>query len=381
MRVRTAALTLFLSLSVWSCEPSAPRAVEEPPPPSAEPAEPTEIPEPVGSISGVQVASGFVNEIETEAGVSLFPESLVRTDANGVVTFLLEAKSLACNMQSMSEVQVHPEEDVLVLWNMGTTECRTAAGAGEMCGTTVNGTQICASDPVFQVIVEEGQDTVKVFLGFVRVDSLLVKGSAFLGPEQQTTIVSGSPPGALAAIELSELDLASLEALATEYVLPSFERPDESVIEKSEILVRSFDQERIVIAVAGSQEGGETEFAASVLKVLEAAWQIDSVFIEYGSIDAAILALADGEVDILLSPLPPVEYATVPFFETEKGVLWTIGFPEDDSLSLELSQFLRTAIERKNYGQGYFETFGSPPTYDALESILYASFEFQQIEP
>lgn len=326
-------------------------------------------PQTVGSITQISSPHAYVGGSQTSDGESLHATDNVSTDPSGNVSFDLDEKGTLCNMSVDSEVQVHPSSSVLINWVRGTTSCSTAGGGSTTVHTvTSNGTSVDWEDPVFQVVVSEKEDTVRVLNGFVQVRSAEVAGQVLLGPDQQTVVSPGQAPTEPEPVTLTEVELQLFEGLEQRYQVPELERPSD--IGDSERLARVFEQRMLRVGYDGDQMGGQDlEFMRMMVGLLAETWQVQFE-LRAVSPEAAAKLIEAGELDLFVSPRAPETLTSQAFFEGADSVPLSLAYPADSEFRVALEGFLRASVEQKQYGNLYQQVYGRTPSYQPLEEIF-----------
>jgi hypothetical protein len=327
----------------------------------------------VGTVLQVILPVARVNEAQAFAGDRVPAGSTVSTDGVGSVDFGLEEKIDRCRLLNSSSVQVTPTGDVLLKYLQGTAWCVTDTDPTFRMLADGQGTEIAVSDPVFGVTVEADHTVVSVASGFVEVSSRAVEGaSVVVGPDQQSLIFpdqAPATPGPFAVDALPPDEQTAVGTLLGGLPEPDFGPPDPA---GSPTLTRVFERETIVVAVDEGSIGdaGTGTFIETFVEFLAREWGVKP-FVFYVPLDRALTGLAVGDVDVVVTPVPPPETGSLPFFQDQVETTWQMAFDGEDGVFRDaLSDFLVAALQAGEYGTRYVDAFGVTPSYEPLRPLL-----------
>ena len=325
--------------------------------------------EQAGSIRALNNPSGFVDGSAVSNGDPVYEESFVATDTSGRLDFELEVKIDWCRLFASSRVKVWPSATTVVRLRDGTTWCSTDPDATLELHLVTLGGVLTMADPVFGMQVTGEGSVVKVAQGFVDVASVDGAGSAVLvGPGQQSSIAVGGAPQPLEGMTLDEEESEVVATMLAEVPPPDLGPPDPA---QSPTMSMVTERGKIVVAIdEGQLRSGEDDFADSLMLDLSNAWDLAPADVFPTDLDTAVGALGSGEVDLVLTPVPPEGSARVPGFADPAGRLWSFVLLEDPAFTDALSRTLSGLMNTGAYADAYRSTFESEPAYELLRPTL-----------
>jgi len=225
------------------------------------------------------------------------------------------------------------------------------------------------TDPVFGMQVGGDGSVLKVALGFVEVGTVDGGVPILLGPGQQSAVPAGGGPLPPEALSLDDDDEAAVVAAMTaEFPQPDIGPPDPA---ESATMSRIRERDEITVAIdEGELAEGVHSFATSLMIALSSDWDLGPPDVFPTDLDTALGALDAGEVDLVLTPVPPDTFARVPGFADPSGRLWSFVQLEDRVFGDGLTRTLAGLMTNGSYAEAYGRSFGSEPSYEQLRSIL-----------
>jgi len=325
--------------------------------------------EQAGSIRAINNPSGFVDGSPVSNGDPVWNESFVATNTSGRLDFELEVKIDWCRLFAASRVRVWPSATTAVRLREGTTWCSTDPDATLELHLLVPGGVLTMSDPVFGMQVVGEGSVVKVAQGFVDVVSVDGAGSAVLvGPGQQSSIAEGGAPQPLEGMTLDEEESEVVATMLAEVPPPDLGPPDPT---QSPTMSRINEDGEIDVAIdEGQLQSGEDDFADSLLLDISNAWDLAPPDVFPTDLDTAIGLLDSGDVDLVLTPVPPDGSARVAGFVDPTGRLWSFVQLEDPAFADALGRTLSGLMNAGAYADAYRRTFESEPAYELLRPTL-----------
>jgi hypothetical protein len=128
---------------------------------------------------------------------------------------------------------------------------------------------------------------------------------------------------------------------------------------------------KIVVAIdEGQLQSGEDNFADSLMLDISNAWDLAPPDVLPTDLDTALGALDSGQVDLVLTPVPPDESAQVAGFADPTGRLWWFVQLEDPAFADGLARALSGLMNTGAYADAYRTTFESEPAYELLRPTL-----------
>ncbi len=262
-----------------------------------------------------------------------------------------------------------PSAATAVRLREGTTWCSTDPDATLELHLLVPGAVLTMSDPVFGMQVVGEGSVVKVAQGFVDVASVDGGGSAVLvGPGQQSAIFAGGAPQRLEGMTLDDEESEVVSIMVAEVPSPDLRPPDPT---QSSTMSGIVENGKVVVAIdEGQLESGEDAFADSLLLDLSNAWDLAPPDVLPTDLDTALGALDSGEVDLVLTPVPPDGFARIAGFADPTGRLWSFVQLQDPVFADGLTGTLAGLMSTGAYADAYRKTFRSEPAYELLRPML-----------
>jgi len=148
-----------------------------------------------GEVIELVQPTAWVNDVKANNGTSIFAGDIIRTDARGRIWYSISPKLKQCDSLPNSSLVVYPTQETVIRLDSGKIYCTTERG-GPSIELRAGETRALVNDPVFSLIVEEDQTTVKVASGFAEVQSLVTGSGEVIRVEagQQTTVFRGMDP-------------------------------------------------------------------------------------------------------------------------------------------------------------------------------------------
>jgi hypothetical protein len=326
--------------------------------------------QPVGQVISVLESLARVQGERAAGGDPIFAGSELATDVRGRATFSVLDILEDCQIQSDSRLTVAPADRNPLAVRQGSVICRSKAGFEEF-RIEAGQAEVGFLDPIFQLVVAPAQTDVRVDYGFVQVRKPGGSASRLVGPGSEYTVGRGALRQSRATRfqmdSLGQFDVEALNRLRAG--LPRDVRGFPSSA-NSRILpaVRSQRTLRLGFDDIASEES--EEFVDALAGVFSARWGIRA---EVGPLEReeASRALAEGGLDIYISPAPVPGAAQLPLFGDEDERTWFLRVRPDPGFQGALEDFLKTILDRGEYASAYASSFGELPTYEAVRSLVY----------
>jgi hypothetical protein len=333
----------------------------------------------VGGVIKVILADAFIQNAAAFDGDPIRAGQAVSTDDTGTVSFGLDQKIEECRLLPASKVVAAPTGVILLRWEAGSAWCYTTAGGSPSRLSGPSGVEFEMSDPLFGVVVE-GQDvTLRVVQGIVDIDSPASE-ALLVGPGQQVTVVGGAvPPG---AEDFNTEDLPQAEREIVSEFENAAPRPDFGPPDPGD----SAGLQRILVTNGTINVGIDARFAGNPIEQTDTAeWSfVDGYFVllseHWGNgssptaltPDRATHLLDAGELDVFVAPEPLSGFGSFPLFEDPDGRTWSISFVGTDGrLGDALSDFVVATLQQKDYAIQYQNAFDiEDPPYEPLRPLL-----------
>ena len=317
---------------------------------------------PTAKVAGVAVGGGEVIKATQH----------VTTTASGSVDFSVSSVITSCREWSSSNLVVAPNSSTALQWVSGSATCSTNKNSSNV-QIEAGGAHVIANDPVFTIVVQEGDVTIRVAFGFVLVGGQgLAETGVPIGPNQQLTVGADGAVQGPAFVDPASLpgeEASANEEFTADLPQPDFGRPDP---EGSEALQRILDSGTLRVGLDGDaiQDRGTKGFVQSFFGFLANSWDVALDFGEFPSADV-VKALQGREIDIAVSPQPVSDAQAAPFF-SEPGATstWSTTILPDDSFLAAIQRFLDGTLQVDVYGSAYRDAFGTEPEYVAVLPLI-----------
>jgi len=333
----------------------------------------------VGSVTKVNQADAFIEGATAFQDDPIHAGQTISTDDSGIVTFGLDEKIDNCRLFQASNVAAVPEGGVLLRWEAGVAWCTTTANGSTATALGPSDVRFEMSDPLFGVVVQEQDVTLRVQQGIVDVSSP-GSGPLLVGPGQQVTVVAGVVPSVAEDFNTEDLPQAERDTVSEfENALP---RPDLGPPDPGD----SAGLQRILVTDHAIAVGIDSRFAGNPIEQTDTTeWRFaDDFFILLGEnwgTDSNPLAmepsqagpaLESGELDVFVTPEPLPGSGSFPLFGDPEGRTWSVSFISGDArLGQELGEFVVATLQDKTYAITYQSAFEKEdPPYEPLRPLL-----------
>lgn len=316
----------------------------------------------VTSLEGRRVASGD----------PFYPASELITDDRGRATFKVGRVLEDCQVQTDSRLTLAPSPRTPLEVEQGSVICRSKPGSKEF--EVPAGRAIAQFlDPIFLIEVRGERTTVRVDYGFVQVRNSGNGAALLLGPGSQVAMGSGPAPERGSRFDASALGGDDAEARVR---LRSGLPPEPSGFPEAggSSVLRRAKAGGLRVGVEGRSSQQDQAFAGNISARFGESLGIP-VNVDKAGAEEASAALAEGDLDMFLSPGAVPGAAGIPLFEDSDSKDWSMWVAPDERFQGILEQRLKSLLNSGSYGEAYYEVYGVVPTYEAVRSLAYPSPE------
>jgi hypothetical protein len=348
----------------------------------AEPTTPETEGQQVGSVLSVVLPDAFIQGNQAFDDDPIRAGQSLSTDTNGSVDFGLDQKLETCRLFQDSEIVAAPASGILLRYERGTVWCFTTADPSIALTAGPADVEFAMSDPLFGVVVDGGQATLRVVQGVVDVRP---SGSGtgvplLVGPDQQVVVLEGGVPSGADDFNTESLPPAQKETVSefdAAIPSPNFDPPEPG---------GSAGLQRILVENESIAVGIDVRFAGDPVEGTDTAdWDFVDLFFLFladhwgiGFAPRALQpeeagpALEDGTIDVFVTPEPASEFGSFPLFGGLEGRTWSASFVAADELLGEaLRSFVVASLQQKDYIIQYSQAFGADhPPYEPLRPLL-----------
>lgn len=327
----------------------------------------------IGRVVAVGSRLGTLNGDEAFKGDNIAARDQIGTDGTGSLDFSIGPKLKRCQLYENSAVRAEGSPDAVIRYVSGTTWCATTRDPREIKWVTATDAEIRASDPIFGVTVTRDATVVTVYEGMVEVRSLSGGTGAriLVGPMQQCRIPKGRDPEDPTQFSPDVRASITAERLgagrgATPPRPAAGDSPTLQRLEEDQTFSIRFDSDD-----DRSEDAGQ-RFASIYFRRQASDWKLEPDF-SFADIDNSDLEdLRGGVIDLIVAPVQPDGFATLPVVVDLNGTKWWMIYPEtDDRFGDALRSYLRAVIELGQYDTLYRDVFdGQQPDYRHFESIM-----------
>src|SRR5262249_30268313 len=117
-------------------------------------------------------------------------------------------------------------------------------------------------------------------------------------------------------------------------------------------------------------DAGTSPFVRSYLEFLAKSWGVHLNFESVPS-GAALNALANGKIDLVVASTAALGFDNVSFFDDSSKKTWSFFVNPDKGYEEALRRFLVSTVNGGEYASFYRDAFGRPPSYDSLRPVLF----------
>lgn len=301
------------------------------------------------------------------------------TGDQGQIRFHLHEKFKDCSLEGV--LTVFPSQDIWLRYEEGEATCVTDNADRRQVALLAKNVRLTVNDPIFTVQVKPDEVGVQVFKGFVRARSggRNTARPVIVGPEAQTTIPDGLPPGPPQRYDPALLDQKD------QVLLDDMERllspVDLGLPSRLSGLLESVKQSGTInVAVAEGASPGTVDFVTKLFAFLNEKWGIKKqITLGFRDLDSGVSAY-----DLVIFPKFTGGRAegSMPLVEDERDQPWFVQIKQGDpSMEEALENFLVGSLNDGVYGRFYFESFGKVASYTAVEELLFKGEEIKIPSP
>lgn len=325
----------------------------------------------VGSVEQVLDVLVRIEDDNAASGDPLFSGAVMQTDSRGLADFRVQVLE-DCRIRQDSEVIVAPSPDTPLSVEQGRIVCMSKPGETEEFQIDAGDTEVNFLDPIFAVGVGGSSTRVQVDYGFVDVRSRSSSDSRLVGPGGQISIGIGSMPESAERFETTSLDLFDLQAIERMHdKLPSEPRglpraPD------SRTLAQIDSSDRLRVGLDGRASRSTRRFVEGLIEAVAERWGVDLDVVRMDGDDAEE-ALQGADIQAFVSPDAVPGAPRLSLFDGDGEQGWELSVPRDRGWQRALEGALKMSLNNGEYGDAYFDAFGSVPSYEAVRSLVYPS--------
>ncbi|MBW3590884.1 MAG: hypothetical protein KY393_03380 [Actinobacteria bacterium] len=366
VKLRLALLGPVLLLLLASCNGNGPTDQSSPT------VEPTISPgTPVGSVERVLDVLVSIEGDNAASGDPLFSGAVMQTDSRGLADFSVEVLE-DCRIRQDSEVIVAPSPDTPLSVEQGRIVCVSKPGETEEFQIDAGDTEVNFLDPIFAVDVRGSSTRVQVDYGFVDVRSGLGSDTRLVGPGGEISISHGSVPESAERFETNSLERLDLEAIERMYGrLPPEPRGLPSVSD-SRALSQIDSAHRLRVGLDGRASSSTRRFVEDLMGAVAERWGVDLDVVRIDGDDVEE-ALQGPDLQAFVSPEAVPGAPSLSLFNGDAEQGWELSVRRDRRWQRALEGALKVSLNNGEYGDAYFDAFGSVPSYEAVRSLIYPS--------
>lgn len=325
----------------------------------------------VGSVEQVLDVLVSIEGDNAASGDPLFSGAVMQTDSRGAADFRVQVLE-DCRIRQDSEVIVAPSPNTPLSVERGKIVCVSKPGETEEFQIDAGDTDVSFLDPIFVVDVGGSSTRVQVDYGFVDVRSRLSSDSRLVGPGGELSIGSGSVPESAERFETDSLDRFDLQAIERMHGRLPPEPKGLPSVSGSRTLAQIDSSHRLRVGLDGRASRSTRRFVEGLIGAVAGRWGVDWDVVGIDGDDAEE-ALQGADIQAFVSPeaVPGASRLSLFDEDTEQG--WELSVRPDPGWQRALEGALKVSLNNGEYGDAYFDAFGSVPNYEAVRSLVYPS--------
>jgi hypothetical protein len=212
-----------LLLPIWSCG-EAPRE------------QPQEGPRerPIGSVVNILYPAGFINGQQIGAGTDIPSGAILSTDNSGVIEFLLQGASTACQLRPQSQVVIQVSQDATLRYEQGSIWCQASAASQQDLVIDAGARQLRVKEARFGL--RQSKNGTELVIDPSQAANVSLDSRS---PSDFTTAGAETPSNAQAEKTVLKCPLETESVSCTSYYIDSFDEELFDNVEKLHKLTQS----------------------------------------------------------------------------------------------------------------------------------------------